>query len=66
LTEYAALPSLRCYVLLEQTTAAATLYQREFGGAWTASAHTAGALNIAGLDVVLPLAEIYRGLTFPA
>jgi len=32
LSEYAAVPSLRSYVLLEQTAMAATLYQREPGG----------------------------------
>ena len=66
LIDYAAVPSLRSYVLLEQTTVAATLFQREPGGAWTASAHTAGALVVPGLDLTLPLADFYRGLTFPA
>ena len=65
LIEYAALPSLRCYVLLEQTIAAATLYQREPGGSWTASAHTSGELNLAGLNLTLPLADVYRGLMLP-
>jgi len=65
LIDYAAVPSLRCYVLLEQTAVAATLFQREPGGAWIASPHTAGALALPGLDVALPLAELYRGLTFP-
>jgi Uma2 family endonuclease len=65
LIDYAAVPSLRCYVLLEQTTMAATLFQREPGGAWIASAHTAGALVLPGLDITLPLVELYQGLTFP-
>jgi Uma2 family endonuclease len=33
LMDYAAVPSLRSYVLLEQTAVAATLYRREPGGA---------------------------------
>jgi len=66
LIDYAAVPSLRSYVLLEQTAVAATLFQREPGGAWTASAHTEGALALPGLDITLPLTELYRGLTFPA
>ncbi len=66
LIDYAALPSLRSYVLLEQTAVAATLFQREAGGAWIASAHTEGALVLPGLDITLPLAELYQGLTFPA
>jgi Uma2 family endonuclease len=66
LIDYAELPSLRAYVLLEQTAVAATVFQREPGGAWTASAHLAGELMLPGLGVTLPLAELYRGLTFPA
>lgn len=66
LIDYAAVPSLRCYVLLEQTAVAATLFLREPGGAWTAGAHTTGALVLPGLDIILPLGELYQGLTFPA
>jgi Uma2 family endonuclease len=33
LNDYVDVPSLRCYVLLEQTAIAATLFQREPGGA---------------------------------
>ena len=66
LIDYADVPSLRCYVLLEQTAAAATLLQREPGGSWIASAHTSGSLALPGLDVALPLTELYRGLTFTA
>jgi Uma2 family endonuclease len=65
LIDYAAVPSLRCYVLLEQITMAATLFRREPGGAWIASAHTAGELVLPGVDVTLPLADLYQGLTFP-
>ncbi len=65
LSDYAAVPSLRCYVLLEQTTIAATVFRREPGGPWTATAHTDGALVLPGLDIAVPLADLYRGLTFP-
>jgi Uma2 family endonuclease len=64
LIEYAAVPSLRAYVLLEQTAIAATLFQREPGGDWIASAHTDGALVLPGLDVTVPLADLYQGLVF--
>jgi len=64
LIDYAALPSLRCYVLPEQTAIAATLFHREPGGVWIDSAHTDGAVVLPGLDLTLPLAELYRGLTF--
>jgi Uma2 family endonuclease len=66
LIDYAAVPSLRCYVLLEQTAVAAILFQREPAGVWIASAQTDGALVLPGLDLALPLAELYQGLTFPA
>ncbi len=66
LIDYAAVPSLRCYVLLEQTAMAATLFRREAGDSWIASAHTDGALVLPGLDLTLPLAALYQGLTLPA
>jgi Uma2 family endonuclease len=66
LLDYAALPSLRCYVLLEQTCVAATLFQREIGGVWIASAHTGGTLTLPGVDTGLAMADLYRGLTFAA
>ncbi len=66
LIDFAAGPSLRCYVLLEQTAVAATVFRREPGGAWIASAHTEGGLVLPGVDVTLPLAEVYQGLTFAA
>jgi Uma2 family endonuclease len=46
--DYAAVPSLRTYVLLERTTIGATVLHREPGGAWTASALTAGTIAFAG------------------
>ncbi len=66
LIDYAVLPSLRCYVLLEQTAVAATLFQRDPGGPWIASAHRDGTLTLPGLEITLPLAELYQGLNFPA
>jgi Uma2 family endonuclease len=44
LIDYAAVPGLRAYVLLEQTAVAATLFRREPDAAWTASVHTSGSL----------------------
>jgi Uma2 family endonuclease len=66
LAEYTEVPSLRTYVLLEQTAVAATLLQREAGGPWIASAHTAGELLLTGVGIAVPLADLYQGLTFPA
>jgi Uma2 family endonuclease len=66
LIEYSDVPSLRCYVLLEQTAVAATVFQRELGGPWIASAHTEGTVTLPGIDIALPLAELYQGMTVPA
>jgi hypothetical protein len=43
---------------------AATLFQREPGGPWIASAHTAGELLLPGIGIAVPLADLYQGLTF--
>jgi Uma2 family endonuclease len=61
--DYAALPSLRCYVLLEQAAMGATLYQREPGGVWVATAHTGGTIFLRGPDISLSMADLYKGLT---
>ena len=65
LIDYAAVPSPRTYVLLEPTAIAATLFQRQPGGQWVASAHTEGSLVLPGLEIAVPLADLYRGLSFP-
>jgi len=64
LIDYAAVPSLRYYVLLEQTAVAATLFHQEPGGDWLASAHTTDPLVLAGIDITVPVADLYRGLAF--
>jgi hypothetical protein len=70
LSENAEVPSLRCYVLLEQTAMAATFYQRELSdppsGRWIATAHTDGAFRLPSLDITLPLEDLYQGRTFGA
>jgi hypothetical protein len=50
--------------LLGSPAIAATLFRREQGGPWIATAHTGGALDLAGLDISVPLSGLYRGLTF--
>jgi hypothetical protein len=65
LGEYTDVPSLRAYVLLEQTAMAATLFRRDTGGPWIASAHTTGDLLLPSIDIAVPPAELYHGLTFP-
>jgi hypothetical protein len=66
LNDYTSVPSLRHYVVVEQTGIGALLLQREPGGPWIASAHTDGVLALPGLDVELPLAALYDALSFPA
>jgi Uma2 family endonuclease len=66
LTDYADVPSLRCYVILEQTAVFATLHCRAPGGTWVTTEHTAGALDIPGLEIALPMDDIYLGLSFQA
>jgi hypothetical protein len=65
LLDYAARPSLRGYVLLEQTAVAATVFRREPSAEWIASAHTGDTISLPGLDISL-LSDLYRGLTFAA
>jgi Uma2 family endonuclease len=65
LIDYAAVPSLRSYILLEQTMVAATVLRREPGGPWIAHVQTEGAVVLPELDIALPLAELYQGLSFP-
>lgn len=66
LIDYTAVPSLLYYVLLEQTAVAATVFTREPNGPWIASAQTGGTLLLPGLDITMPLGDLYQGLTFPA
>ena len=66
LIEYGDVPSLRAYILLEQTAIGATLFQREPGATWVASAQTDGELILPGIGIALPLADVYSGLSFPA
>jgi len=53
-------------VLLNQTAMAATRFHRARGEPWTARAHTSGMLALPGLDVPLPIEDLYCGLTFAA
>jgi Uma2 family endonuclease len=60
--EYGATPSIRRYVLLEQDSIAATVFERR-GGDWTAHVLTAeDTLAMPEVEVSLALAELYEGL----
>ena len=60
--DYARLPSIRRYVILEQTNPAATMLVR-VEGAWVEAA-VDNDLSLPELGVTLPLAAVYRGVRF--
>ncbi len=59
--EYAQLPNLRRYVLLEQQVAAAELWARE-EGRWKVTHVTTGTIVLPEIAIELPLADIYQGV----
>ena len=67
LRDYRETPSIRHYVILEQTSIAASVFGR--GGEdenWVATVLTEGdVLQLPELGIELPLAECYAGLDFP-
>jgi Uma2 family endonuclease len=66
LREYQATPSIQRYVILEQTSIAATVFAR-LGEIWTASAlNENDTLRMPEIGIELPLAECYLGLEMSA
>ena len=65
--EYAAVSSIRRYVIVEQDAPVLTVLHRADGGAgWSALPLTAGEiLELPELGTAVPVDEIYAGLTFP-
>jgi Uma2 family endonuclease len=61
--EYARVPSMRRYVLLEQSRIAATVLERA-GGQWVEAHVAAGHLALPELGIALPLEEVYKGVAF--
>lgn len=51
---------------LEQTTIGATVFRRQPGQAWIATAQTDGALELTDLGIAVALAALHEGLTFPS
>jgi Uma2 family endonuclease len=64
LAEYRSVPSIRRYVILEQTTAAVTsLERRGAGEPWTATGlGEADMLELPEIGVAVPVAEFYEGV----
>jgi Uma2 family endonuclease len=57
LLAYQTLPSLQTYVLLEQDVVCAEVYRRATG--WRVEYVEQGSIRIDGLDIDLPLADVY-------
>ncbi len=60
--EYAGVPGVRQYVVLEQTATAAVVFIRTAQG-WT-ERHAGTELPLPALGITLPLAAVYRGVRF--
>ncbi len=65
LRDYAEIPFLTYYIMLEQASRGAIICQRSTGGTWITSPLTHGALELTDVNLVLPLDDIYQGLSFP-
>ncbi len=65
--EYQTLPSLRRYIVLHQSRAAAEVFRRDEAGEWTFEfIDGAGVLEMPEADIAVPLAAIYEGLALTA
>lgn len=63
--EYRTLPSLKRYVVLHQTVAAAEVFQRDGEGEWSHEFVTAsGALDMPEIGCAVALADLYDGVQF--
>ena len=65
--EYTSLPSLQCYIVASQDEAIVWVWQRDASGAFAKIATEIkgldGVIEVEALGIILPLAEIYRGMT---
>ena len=63
--EYGNTPSIQRYVILEQTSQAATVFTRQHGK-WTAELVSEDAeLDMPEIGISVPLADLYEGVSFP-
>jgi Uma2 family endonuclease len=63
--EYRATPTIQRYVILEQTSAAATIHARGVDGWLTEVLVAEGELTMPEVGISIPLSEIYEGVDFP-
>jgi Uma2 family endonuclease len=66
LIDYAEIPSLRYYIMLEQASRAAIVAKRATAGEWTTRAEIGADIVLPDLNLTLPLDDIYHGLFFPS
>jgi len=68
LREYAAVDSIRRYVIVESASAGLTVNERQAAGQrWTVAPATADdLLPLAEIGIEIPVAELYEGVDFPA
>lgn len=64
---YRQIPSLQVYVLVAQDEARIEQFVRQADGTWVLQifADPAGAFTLATVGATVPLADVYRGVTFP-
>ena len=66
LDAYLSMPSLRGYIVIEQTRRHMTAYLREATGEWRREeAMAAGSIQLPCLDAPLTLADVYHGVDLP-
>ena len=68
LREYAAVDSIRRYVIVESASAGLTVHERQAAGqGWTVTPATADdPLPLPEVGIEIPVAELYEGVDFPA
>ncbi|HXU39120.1 MAG TPA: Uma2 family endonuclease [Blastocatellia bacterium] len=66
-THYKSIPSLKEYLLIAQHRPHITQYVKQYDGSWSYDEvnDLTGKIQLASIDCVLELSEIYRDVTFP-
>jgi Uma2 family endonuclease len=65
LREYHAVPTIKRYILVEQTGVALTVHSRRQDEAWTTIALGAGdVLDLPEIGITIPVDDIFEGLSF--
>jgi Uma2 family endonuclease len=63
--EYQAVPSIRRYILIDQTQVAVTIHRRPGEGAWETEPLAAGkVLELPEIGITIPVDDLYEGVAF--